>query len=99
MDRELQVPPTITVVDIEWTCIAAPSQWEGRTTDGRWVYIRYRHGRLRVGLGHTIEEAVHSEGVFGTEVGDDGFLGYAELRSLLPEWIVLPAVERWWDDI
>jgi hypothetical protein len=30
------------------TCWAAPSQWEGQLKDGRALYIRVRHGHLRV---------------------------------------------------
>jgi hypothetical protein len=32
----------ITVTRLVHTCLAAPSQWEGRTHDGRPIYVRYR---------------------------------------------------------
>lgn len=33
------------------TCGACPSQWDAITDDGRAVYIRYRHGTLRLHVG------------------------------------------------
>jgi hypothetical protein len=41
---------TITVTSLEQTCGACPSQWEGRTIDGDYLYIRYRFGTLTVNL-------------------------------------------------
>ena len=32
----------------EMTCSAYPSQWDAKTTDGDYVYIRYRWGWLTV---------------------------------------------------
>ena len=40
------------------TCSVCPSQWEANTADGRKVYIRYRWGQLRVGVGDTLYDAV-----------------------------------------
>ena len=34
----------IKVVSYEITCHSCPSQWEGKTEDGREVYIRFRFG-------------------------------------------------------
>jgi hypothetical protein len=38
---------------LERTCFACPSQWEGFTSDGRGVYIRYRHDKLSVYISRT----------------------------------------------
>ena len=46
------------VVTLTQTCGACPSQWEGTTDDGRYVYIRYRWGLLTAGIGDSIDEAV-----------------------------------------
>jgi hypothetical protein len=46
------------VVELRETCSACPSQWEGRAEDGRWIYIRYRFGLLRVGVGDCLADAV-----------------------------------------
>lgn len=50
-----------TLKELYKTCDACPSQWEGRTTDNRPVYVRSRSGRLTAGvgeLGEAVEKAV-----------------------------------------
>lgn len=32
------------------TCDSCPSQWEGKTMDGKFIYIRYRQGELYLGV-------------------------------------------------
>ena len=75
----------LIVTEIRNTCGACPSQWEGRTEDGRYVYVRYRWGHLTIGVGDTdIWDAVDRGGeVFDQYLGDwlDGFLDYAELKQ------------------
>lgn len=39
---------TIRIVDVTQTCAGCPSQWDGKTDDGRYVYIRYRYGEGRI---------------------------------------------------
>ena len=58
----------IKVVDLNMTCFACPSQWEGMTEEGFYVYIRYRWGYLSVSVGR--------EDVYGKRIGDsyDGVL-------------------------
>lgn len=80
------------IVEITRTCIACPSQWEGVTEDNRWVYIRYRWGKLRANIGKidsagsdwTFDDTKH---VFTLELGDsfDGLLEYSELKKILEE--------------
>jgi hypothetical protein len=36
---------TITLARVVETCIACPSQWDAWTTDGQYLYLRYRGGR------------------------------------------------------
>lgn len=56
------------VTELTRTCVACPSQWEGRLDDGRWVYVRYRFGMLRVGVGATVDAAVDATmGFAGTK--------------------------------
>lgn len=70
----------ITVESIVQTCQAWPAQWEGRTTDGRFVYVRYRWGWLQVGFGATLEEAYDDETIDVQLGGDvDGVLSYEQL--------------------
>lgn len=40
---------------IEMTCSACPSQWDAKTTQGEYVYIRVRHGYFRLDVeGQTV---------------------------------------------
>ena len=71
----------INIVEIRQTCMICPSQWEGRTADGRFVYVRFRWGYLQVGIGATDDEAVEDDGTFGVQLSDhlDGALSYQQL--------------------
>lgn len=62
------LPPTqcpIVVVEVQQTCGACPTAWQGKTADGLEVYARYRGGYLRVD--------VNDETVYGRQLdyGDD----------------------------
>lgn len=82
----------VRVASLTQTCAKSPSQWEGRTNDGQQVYVRYRWGRLTIGIGNTVEEPVKNQNnLFEKQLGDrlDGHLDYAKLRTLtdgLIEW-------------
>jgi len=71
----------ITVSHIERTCEASPSQWEGKTNDGQWVYVRYRWGSLTVSIGDTASNAVSGKVIFRKSMDDPlgGYLSYREL--------------------
>ncbi len=86
-------PLTIIVTRIVNTCTACPSQWEGVTSDNRRVYIRYRHGGLRIGIGHTQNEAVADDTTYTAHLGDEYGMDYDELRQLAPDWLQLPDEE------
>ena len=65
---------TLTIAQIVQTCPECPSQWEGRLTDGRPFYIRYRWGCLTVSFGEVgaaIESAVDAEDWFCEQIGDE----------------------------
>lgn len=80
----------LQVIEIQQTCGACPSQWEGRLLDGRYFYARYRWGHLAVTAGASVDDAVGAywtenpdviyEGVHGD--GLDGCMGTAEMLSL-----------------
>jgi len=73
-------PPV--VVELEQTCDGCPAQWQGRTADGRYVYVRYRWGWLQVGFGATFDEAIGDETILERLGGSyDGYLTYEELRE------------------
>lgn len=51
----------IKVKTIIHTCVGAPDQWEGQLEDGRYFYIRGRHGYLRASVGSSVDAAVRGE--------------------------------------
>lgn len=78
----------INVVEYRQTCVACPSQWEGTTDKGEFVYARYRHGFLRVEVAPSYESWEKAWGrtdftVVSGEYGDDldGFMTDEELRE------------------
>lgn len=67
------------------TTPAVPTQWEGRTSDGFYVYIRYRWGELTVNVGWN-EDDVFDALIFEKRIGGeyDGVLSSKELLNHLP---------------
>jgi hypothetical protein len=87
----------LKVVELQRTCIACPSQWEGRTDDGRAVYVRYRWGHLSVRVGKDITAAVRNrDEVFNAVVGHsyDGLMTYDKLKDLTVGFVEWPEEER-----
>ena len=66
----------LIVKELENTCMACPSQWEGKTVANEEVYIRYRWGTLRVDL--------NGETIFSADCGDayDGSMETDEMLEL-----------------
>jgi hypothetical protein len=81
----------IVVTELTRTCTACPAQWEGRTADGKHVYVRYRWGWLKVGLGATLDDAVDDDGI-SLQLGDEyhGFLEYADLIEATKDLVSWP---------
>ncbi len=68
-----RMPPLAPIVELQQTCYACPSQWEGKLQDGTELYVRYRFGTLRVDLdGETVAHA---------HIGDamDGAMSISEM--------------------
>lgn len=62
---------------VEKTCPACPAQWEAKTDDGKSVYVRYRHGGLRIDVdGETKFMWQHPSD------GWDGVMSFAKLKAL-----------------
>jgi len=81
----------VRVKSLERTCIACPSQWEGKTEDGRVIYIRYRHGYFSIGLGKTLDEAVWDDFYEAElDVGGGGWMTEDELREVTKDILELP---------
>lgn len=58
------------------TCGGCPSQWDAESTEGEYVYIRFRHGGLTVECGDVL--------MFAASLDDrDGILSEDELVSIL----------------
>ena len=71
----------IRVTQLDKTCYFCPSQWEGVTADGAYVYIRYRCGWLSARVG--------GEVVAGLQAGHeyDGVMDDAQMARLLAPWL------------
>jgi len=82
----------LKVTRVVMTCFAAPFQLEGITDDGRPVYVRARHGELRVSIGPTggdIFSAVEGEEVFYKDPcnwEDETYPGLKRLTRGLINW-------------
>jgi len=78
----------VKVIELRNTCVACPAQWEGRTEDGKWVYVRYRWGWLSVcvGEGKDVSAAIRGDEVFGKDCGAalDGDMTFQELVQHTP---------------
>jgi hypothetical protein len=85
------MPDRHRVVMLEKTCDAMPSQWEGQTADGGWVYVRYRHGWLSIGFGSTLDDAVGDDTIgIPLDYGGGGELTYDELRAATQDQVAWP---------
>lgn len=62
------------------TCSACPSQWNIYTTDGQYIYARYRWGglTLTLNMGQPDSKVIYSEGIGD---GLDGVLSTQELKD------------------
>ena len=76
----------IRATNITMTCAGCPSQWEGQTDDGRWYYIRYRHGSGYIAVGDSVSDAIMGEIIAAfAPPGANGFHGVlstAEMQRL-----------------
>lgn len=89
----------IVVTKISCTCFACPSQWEGRTSDSRAIYVRYRWGHLSVRVSRPKDRGPRA-GVMGESIVEldhggryDGTLDYEELIKFTEGVIVWPERE------
>ena len=83
----------IVVTTLVRTCLRSPSQWEGQTSDGRFVYVRYRWGSLEIGIGQSLEDAISNSGeFFNQQMGEryDGSMEIEQLRHATLEIIEWP---------
>ena len=67
------------------TCDRHPSQWEGWTSGGRVIYVRFRHGSFWIGLAPDYRRTAPTTffvARYPGEDGDDGYLRYETLQRL-----------------
>lgn len=68
---------------LDQTCSACPSQWEGRTTDDQYVYVRFRWGGLSVSV-DPVEDRVYVDGMFRAHARvSDCLDGYMTTEQML----------------
>lgn len=66
------------------TCFACPSQWDAETEDGRYVYVRYRWGTLRIEVAPNPESLSEEyQTVYREVLGDeyDGVISWYEVEE------------------
>ena len=64
-----------------WAC---PSQWKGELEDGRAIYIRFRFGKLQVGFGNDISEAItNTRVVYTSDDSWNGFMADEEMIEIV----------------
>lgn len=86
----------IKIKEITRTCESCPAQWEGKTDDGRMIYVRYRWGHLSIRISPEqtdyVSDAVRGEEILSQQIGDDlhGFLTIEELKTATAEILVFP---------
>lgn len=63
------------------TCGGCPSQWSARTSEGNYVYIRYRWGCLSVRIDKLFGEGYEYENSWNCGDGLDGVMCFSELEE------------------
>lgn len=86
----------VKVIELWHTCSACPSQWEGKTADGQYIYVRYRWGHLTIGTGKTFAVAVFENNIFDKNFQDgfDGYMPYEELIEATKAKVEWPPVSE-----
>lgn len=74
---------TLVLTHTVRTCRSMPSQWDAWTTDGQYLYLRYRHGVGSVETYPGPDPATWDEGVLITEWDDATGRGEISLADFL----------------
>ena len=88
--RPLSISFPPEVVNLVQTSERHPSRWEGWTSHGCVIYVRFRHGRLWIGLAPDYWRTAPTMLFVARYPGDDGDAGYLryETLQLLTEGII-----------
>ncbi len=69
---------------LKQTCRLCPSQWDAWTDDGRYMYIRHRHGYLSVETADTEEDYIpDKELVFSEHINENSYLSTVDMLEFL----------------
>ena len=91
--RSLSISFPLEVMSLVQTCERHPSQWEGWTSRGSVIYVRFRHRRLWIGLAPDYRRTALTTFFFARypgEDGDDGYLRYETLQRLTQGIVAWP---------
>ena len=83
--RPLSISCPPEVVSLVQTCQCHPSQWEGWSSNGSVIYVRFRYARLWVGLAPDYRRTAPTTlfvARWPGDGGDDGYLQYETLTRL-----------------
>jgi len=76
----------LVIDELEQTCMACPSQWQGKLRNGHTIYVRYRWGYLSVRTSEeptdNYDDAVRGIEIFGEQIGE-GFDGFISTMTML----------------
>ena len=95
----LDITPPVRVRKLVQISNLHPAQWQGRTESGDHIFVRYRYGRLWIGIAPDYHRTPPST-VLETRYGDygDGYLSFRSLRRRTrgvvewPKWTSRPGL-------
>lgn len=78
----LELPLPVRVRTLTHVSDLHPAQWEGKTEGGDFIFVRYRYGRLWIGIAPDYLRTAPTT-VLETGYGDlgDGYLSFRSLRK------------------
>lgn len=87
--------PAVIVMDVRIRTRIPLSQWECTTIDGKFVYVRYKHGILEIGVGAEEFAAIRARKQFDRGDWDnDVWISYEQLQKVTAGAFVWPAEQR-----
>jgi hypothetical protein len=89
----------LKLTELNQTCSACPSQWEGKVEDGKMIYVRYRWGNLEICISSKptddVMDAVMENYLLYETIGGefDGSMTFEELKPYLEKFFDLTELE------
>lgn len=90
--EEVDTDQVITIASVEMSGGACPYQIEATTADGKFFYLRYRHGYLRYGVWESSAHYNHRDYIFTKKLRDrvDGAAHHQEFGDILKGKVIFP---------